>query len=131
MRKFLGHRPHTWALDDLKVPSVLHSLQSWVHRLSRFSKTIPVAHSCQVVLGQVLHLEPSSSASLESFSRGTAPGPMGLRAQHLTDAVRSVHGDEALEQLTSLCNLLARGDAPQGFAEHLAGASLMAFQKPD
>ena len=43
----------------------------------------------------------------KSFSRGTAPGPTGLRAQHLKDAVRSAHGDEAMEQLTSLCNLLA------------------------
>ena len=49
---------------------------------------------------------------LKSFSPGTPPGPSGLRAQHLKDAVRSAHGDEALEQLTSICNLLARGDAP-------------------
>ena len=67
---------------------------------------------------------------LKSFSRGTAPGPTGLRAQHLKDAVRSAHGDEAIEQITSICNLLARGDAPEFLAQHLAGASLMALQKP-
>ena len=67
---------------------------------------------------------------LKSFSRGTAPGPTGLRAQHLKDAVRSAHGDEAIEQITSTCNLLARGNAPEFFAQHLAGASLMALQKP-
>ena len=67
---------------------------------------------------------------VKSFTRGTAPGPSGLRAQHLRDAVRSTHGDEALVQLTSLCNLLARGDAPESFAQHLAGASLMALEKP-
>ena len=44
---------------------------------------------------------------LKSFSRGTAPGPSGLRAQHLKDAIRSAHGDEAIEQITSICNLLA------------------------
>ena len=49
---------------------------------------------------------------VKSFTRGTAPGPSGLRAQHLRDAIRSTHGDEALVQLTPLCNLLARGDAP-------------------
>ena len=48
---------------------------------------------------------------IKSFPRGSAPGPSGLRAQHLKDAVRSAHGDEALEQLTSICNLLARGEA--------------------
>ena len=68
---------------------------------------------------------------LKSFSRGTAPGPTGLRAQHLVDAVRSAHGDEAMEQITSLCNLLARGDAPEFLTQYLAGASLMALQKPD
>ena len=67
---------------------------------------------------------------LKSFSRGTAPGPTGLRAQHLKDAVRSAHGDEAIEQLTLMCNLLARGDAPEFLAQHLAGASLLALQKP-
>ena len=67
---------------------------------------------------------------LKSFSRGTAAGPTGLRAQHLKDAVRSAHGDEATEQLTSIINLLARGDAPTLVAQHLAGASLMALQKP-
>ena len=67
---------------------------------------------------------------LKSFSRGTAPGPTGLRAQHLKDAVRSAHGDEAMEQLTSICNLLARGDVPKLLAQHLAGASLMALEKP-
>ena len=67
---------------------------------------------------------------LKSFSRGPAPGPTGLRAQHLKDAVRSAHGDEAIEQITSTCNLLARGDAPEFFAKHLARATLMALQKP-
>ena len=67
---------------------------------------------------------------IKSFPRGTSPGPSGLRAQHLKDAVRSPHGDEALEQLTSICNLLARGDAPKPMAQYLAGASLMALEKP-
>ena len=67
---------------------------------------------------------------LKSFSRGTAAGPTGLRAQHLKDAVRSAHGDEAIEQLTSICNLLAKGDAPVHLSQHLAGATLMALEKP-
>ena len=67
---------------------------------------------------------------LKSFSRGTAPGPSGLRAQHLKDAVRSAHGDEAVEQLTAICNHLARGEAPEFLSQYLAGASLMALEKP-
>ena len=67
---------------------------------------------------------------LKSFSRGTAPGPTGLRAQHLKDAVKSAHGDEAIEQLTLICNLLARGDVPEQLSQYLAGASLLALEKP-
>ena len=67
---------------------------------------------------------------LKSFSRGTAPGPSGLRAQHLKDAIRSAHGDEATEQITSICNILARGDAPENISQYLAGATLMALEKP-
>ena len=67
---------------------------------------------------------------LKSFSRGSGPGPTGLRAQHLKDAVRSTHGDESIEQLTSMCNLLARGDAPKPLAHYLAGATLLALEKP-
>ena len=67
---------------------------------------------------------------IKSFARGTAPGPSGLRSQHLKDAIRSAHGDEALEQVTSLCNLLARGGAPEFLSQYLAGASLMALEKP-
>ena len=74
--------------------------------------------------------KPLIKRMVKSFSRGTAPGPSGLRAQHLKDAIRSTHGDEASEQLLSICNLLARGEAPAPLAQHLAGASLMAMEKP-
>eukprot|EP00665_Eupelagonemidae_sp_cell47_P002210 gene2211-6737_t len=65
------------------------------------------------------------------FARGTAPGPSGLRAQHLQDAVESSGGDAVVEQLTAVTNLLARGDAPAELAPHLAGASLIALAKKD
>ena len=73
---------------------------------------------------------PLVKKMIKSFARGTAPGPSGLRAQHLKDAIRSTHGDEAIEQLLAICNLLAKGDAPAPLAQHLAGASLMGIGKP-
>ena len=67
---------------------------------------------------------------IKSFPRGSGAGPTGLRAQHLLNAITSDHGDEAIGQLTSLCNLLARGEAPSNLAAYLGGASLMALEKP-
>ena len=39
--------------------------------------------------------KPLVKKMVKSFARGTAPGPSGLRAQHLKDAIRSTHGNEA------------------------------------
>ena len=69
------------------------------------------------------------AASLErevkAFPRGSAPGPSGLRPQHLKDALQTAaHRDEVLQQLLGLANLFAKGQAPAGVADYLAGASL-------
>ena len=37
---------------------------------------------------------PLVKKMVKSFAQGTAPGPSGLRAQHLKDAIRSTHGDK-------------------------------------
>ena len=73
---------------------------------------------------------PLVKGMVKSFARGTAPGPSGLRAQHLKDAIRSTHGDEVAEQLLAICNLLAKGEAPEPIAQYLAGASLLGMEKP-
>ena len=67
---------------------------------------------------------------VKSFTRGTALGPSGLRAQHLKDAIRSTYEDEATEQLLAICNLLAKGEVPAPLAQYLDGASLMGMEKP-
>ena len=56
----------------------------------------------------------------------TAPGPSGLRVQHLMDANVAGGSDAFLSKLTAVVNLLAQGRAP----EFLAGAGLVALPKP-
>eukprot|EP00959_Pyramimonas_sp_CCMP1952_P151406 3168192-Pyramimonas_sp.AAC.1 len=69
---------------------------------------------------------------IKAFPRGSAAGPTGLRPQHLKDALQATaHRDEVLEQLLSLTNLLARGQAPPATAKLFAGASLAALPKKD
>ena len=47
------------------------------------------------------------AAALEKFSRDTAPGPTGLRVQHVLDAMTPGSERPVLEQLANLSNLLA------------------------
>ena len=65
---------------------------------------------------------------LRAFPRGSAPGPTGLRPQHLKDALApglrdEVLRDEVLRQTTKLVNLMARGEAPSDVQQWLRGAS--------
>jgi len=66
--------------------------------------------------------------ALRRFPSDTAPGPSGLRVQHVLDAVG--HGVGLLDQLTAVVNLLAQGRACPSIAPLLAGAGLVALPKP-
>ena len=67
---------------------------------------------------------------LRGFPAETAPGPSGLRVQHLKDACLPGNSDGFLSQLTSVVGLLAQGRAPSSVAPVLAGAGLVALPKP-
>ena len=69
--------------------------------------------------------------ALISFPKGSAPGPSGLRPQHLLDGVRGPDQRVALEALADAVNTLAFGRVPHCLAPAIAGASLHALQKPD
>ena len=68
-------------------------------------------------------------AALKGFAKGSAPGPSGLRAQHLLDAVSGPEQAGALEALVDLVNLLASGYAPSWVAKYVAGAQFLALPK--
>jgi hypothetical protein len=67
---------------------------------------------------------------LKSFPLDSAPGPSGLRIQHLLEALTPATRTPLLEQITALSAALAQGAAPSEVAPHLAGAGLMALSKP-
>ena len=67
--------------------------------------------------------------AIRSFPRDSAPGPSGLRVQHLLDALTPARRTTVLEQLAACILTLARGDVPLSIAPFLAGASLMALEK--
>ena len=67
--------------------------------------------------------------AVRGFRRGSAPGPTGLRPDHLREALGTAHSDEVAAHLATLCQLLARGEAPEALAVHFAGARLHALPK--
>ncbi|CAE7388821.1 unnamed protein product [Symbiodinium natans] len=68
--------------------------------------------------------------SLRAFPAETAPGPTGLRVQHLREACLAGAADNLLAQLAAVVQLLAQGRAPAFVAPVLAGAGLVALPKP-
>ena len=77
-------------------------------------------------------LEPETVVkALRSFPPGTSPGPTGLRAQHLLDAMPVGDENSFLQQLTAVVNLLAQGQGCATAAPSLAGAGLVAVPKPN
>ena len=72
--------------------------------------------------------------ALKLFPTGSAPGPSGLRANHLKEAVfcsSPHHSHLALQSLTSFVNLLCAGKAPQVIIPHFCVASLLPCMKKD
>ena len=72
--------------------------------------------------------------ALWSFPSGTAPGPSGLRANRLKEAVFCPSPDRAnfaLRSLTSVVSLLCTGKSLPDVTPHLCGASLFACKKKD
>ena len=82
-----------------------------------------------------VHVSPEEVArGLRSFPTGSAPGPSGLRANHLKEAVFCSSPHRAyltLQCLTGVVNHLCAGKAPQAVIPYLCGASLLPCKKKD
>ena len=69
---------------------------------------------------------------IKSFKSGSAPGPSGLRAEHIKVAVMKVpHNRTALEAVTKLVNVLGAGHLPEEAAPYFSGARLFGGKKKD
>ena len=72
--------------------------------------------------------------AVTSFSPGTAPGPSGLRASHLAEAISCPTPSRAqasLSTLSQFSSLLVSGNVPPEVVSHLCGATLLASKKKD
>ena len=69
---------------------------------------------------------------IKTFKAGSAPGPSGLRAEHLKIATFKVPTNltaKAIEAITKLVNVLAAGNLPEYAAPYFTGARLFAGNK--
>ena len=69
-----------------------------------------------------------------SFRKGSAPGPSGLRPEHLNVTLKMAPAnrtDKAGAALTRLVNIMARGEVPEEVAPYLCGARLHGALKKD
>ncbi|CAK9104925.1 unnamed protein product [Durusdinium trenchii] len=69
--------------------------------------------------------------ALRSFPADTAPGPSGLRVQHLREAGAPGTTHSLVAHLARLVNLMAQSQVCPAIAPVLAGAGLVAFPKPN
>ena len=72
--------------------------------------------------------------AIKSFRKGSAPGPDGLRLEHLKVAIKLStpnRQDKAEEALTRLVNKMGSGSVPAIIAPFLSGARLIAGNKKD
>ena len=69
--------------------------------------------------------------AVRGFKPGTAPGPSGLRGEHLKEARGrgEGRGASALCALTKLVNIMSAGKMPKEVAPFLCGANLFAAVK--
>ena len=67
------------------------------------------------------------------FRAGSAPGPSGLRPEHLKLAFKAppARKQKALESLTRFVNAMLKGEVPGSVAPYLCGAKLHAANKKD
>ena len=76
--------------------------------------------------------DPLIRDGIASFPRGTAPGPSGLRASHLQDAIRRPgRGAILASALARLAQMWAHGNIPEEFSSALCGANLTPLRKKD
>jgi hypothetical protein len=76
--------------------------------------------------------EPLVKDAITSFPRSSAPGPSGLRASHLQDALRRPgRGAPLVSALARFCHMWAHGLIPEEMAPVLCGANLTPLRKKD
>ena len=95
--------------------------------------TRPQPPAPQVASPQLSFTSTEVEKMVKKFRRRSAPGPSGLRPEHLKVSLQAAPGrrQRALQSLTSLVNCMTAGGVPEQVAPYLCGARLHGALKKD
>ena len=95
--------------------------------------TGPPPQPPQVTSPQLTFTSAEVEKMVKKFRRGSAPGPSGLRPEHLRVCLQAApwRRQRALQSLTSLVNCMTAGGVPSQVAPYLCGAHLHGALKKD
>ena len=124
---------YTKALQALTSAGMAPDTAATRAKLQAKHPAAPAPQIPATVMPQLTFSKEEVKKSVRKFRRGSAPGPSGLRPEHLQATLQAAPGrsDRALETLSSLVTALARGGVPQEVAPHFCGARLHAAVKKD
>ena len=99
----------------------------------------PAAKATEIPEGNIpsppIRISPTQvKKAIRSFKKGTAPGPDGMRPEHLKEALAAVSQNRSSRfqsVLAALVNFLASGELSDEVAPFMGGANLIAGLKKD
>ena len=94
----------------------------------------PLVYQPETTTPQMVLSQSQISKEIKNFRKGTAPGPSGLRAEHLKVAVKFAppnRTDKATAAITKLVNIMGAVKVPDQVAPFLCGARLLGAVKKD
>ena len=116
-------------INAVETLSALKEKHPPMHLNSQFPPLVEGTASTQISIS-----EEDVCHAIQSFPRGSAGGPDGIRPQHLSDltSASAERGSrELLSPLTSFCNLVVSGLTPQFAQPIFFGATLIPLRKKD
>ena len=134
-RRAVGEGQYKKALQSLTSMGLAHpSTDVYNEMLAKHPQSDPPPLP-DIATSPPVYVSPEEVVSaLRSFPTGSAPGPSGLRANHLKEAAFCSSPHRAhltIQSLTGLVNLLCAGRVPRAIIPHLCGASLLPCKKKD
>ena len=91
-------------------------------------------HAQQVVEDSLIVFEPTVAKAINSFPSGSSGGPCLLVPQLYKDLIAKTNGpigNEFLQKLTSVLNIVLQGKIPVGLRPFFFGAKLIGLRKKD
>ena len=132
--KLIREGQYTRAAQALVSPGLAEQSRSTMAAMEALHPQCPRVAPCDTEpsMPPMRFSQEQVAKAIKTFKPGSAPGPSGLRAEHLKVAVKSApanRSDKALEAVTKMVNVLAAAAIPDEAVPFFCGARLYAGNK--